>query len=303
MSDKLYRCPQCGGNCWGTYRAPNGVEWGRCQGHANKGEVGDGTSCGFVWPRDQDWLVFTVETEDMQDDIARLTKELADARAERDEADEELSVCRGIVNATSENLRYDLEAMVDERADLRARFEIAANALLQAVAAEADSLPAKAESFLDEARKTLADYHPADDKLSDLAAKLRLTIWSDERLKKELDEANARWRSVSDKLVDSWAERDALQAEVAKLRAEQNAVAKHHLDMAVASILESWSKSIERKKEFDVNTSGRAYWQGCADSEATWVQILRARAAALTAPAQPEPQERAAVKPSEEDGA
>jgi len=49
-----FRCPQCGGECWGSFADPNGIAMGRCHGHVGESGVGNGDGCGFVWERAAD---------------------------------------------------------------------------------------------------------------------------------------------------------------------------------------------------------------------------------------------------------
>jgi hypothetical protein len=74
----------------------------------------------------------------------------------------------------------NMESILEENNKLKAIFELVANALIQIDQAEKDNLPAKAESFRQEALKAMLEFIPKDSegKLSDLASKLRFKIWT-----------------------------------------------------------------------------------------------------------------------------
>jgi hypothetical protein len=71
-----------------------------------------------------------------------------------------------------------MTSLLEENNKLKAIFELVANALIQIDQAEEDNLPAKAESFRQEALKAMIEFIPTDDLLSNLASELRLKIWT-----------------------------------------------------------------------------------------------------------------------------
>lgn len=59
-----FNCPKCGGHTWGTVGCtePPGQQTGYCNGYVPRLSKTDGAvhigSCGFSWPRTEDWKVF-----------------------------------------------------------------------------------------------------------------------------------------------------------------------------------------------------------------------------------------------------
>lgn len=111
--------------------------------------------------------------------------------------------------------------------------------------------------------------------------------WKAEAKKAEAELAELRAKLEASDSVAIAAQKEAvrLQRALAAARADQRAVAVEELKKLDARMLTDWSSSIERKKLFDVTTTSREYWQGCADAVQTWIGHLRVDIAALTAPA------------------
>lgn len=142
-----------------------------------------------------------------------------------------------------ERLCEEVDRLKKERDSARAEVErlhavyaIAANALVQAGLSRDNDLPCKAESFMDEAHKVLAEYGPKGQGFSLLAKKIRGMTWNsqiindlrdeNERLIAEVERLRAEYdgvptyNAVCQQMHETEQELAAAKAEVERLRIE-----------------------------------------------------------------------------------
>jgi len=118
----------------------------------------------------------------------------------------------------------DLNGDID---DLRARLQAAeaerdlANETLESMTKERDKLAADLAAA--KADRSIRDAEADGRRIQDLTAQLAAAQKERDEERRKAAEHELNWRSVSDKLVDSWAERDNLQADLAAAKADRDA--------------------------------------------------------------------------------